>query len=41
MKFIIVGPAWPFRGGIAAFSERLARQLIKEGHDVKLYTFTL
>lgn len=41
MKFVIVGPAWPFRGGIAAFSERLAHQLIEEGHDVKLYTFTL
>jgi len=41
MNYIIVGPAWPFRGGIAAFSERLAYQLIQEGHDVKLYTFTL
>ena len=41
MKYIIVGPAWPFRGGIAAFNERLARQLIDEGHEVLLYTFTL
>lgn len=41
MNFIIVGPAWPFRGGIAAFSERLAYQLIAEGHSVELYTFTL
>ena len=41
MKIAIVGPAWPFRGGIAAFSERLARQLIDEGHEVVLYTFTL
>ena len=41
MNFIIVGPAWPYRGGIAAFSERLAYQLIAEGHSVELYTFTL
>ena len=41
MNYIIVGPAWPFRGGIAAFSERLAYQLIAEGHSVELYTFTL
>ena len=41
MNYVIVGPAWPFRGGIAAFSERLAYQLIAEGHSVELYTFTL
>ena len=40
-KIIIVGPAWPYRGGIAAFSERLARQLVNEGNSVLLYTFTL
>lgn len=41
MKICIVGPAWPYRGGIAAFSERLAHQFLAEGHEVKLYTFTL
>ena len=41
MNYIIIGPAWPYRGGIAAFSERLAYQLIAEGHHVELYTFTL
>lgn len=41
MKIAIVGPAWPYRGGIAAFSERLAHQFISEGHQVRLYTFTL
>ena len=41
MKVIILGPAWPYRGGIAAFSERLARQYQREGHEVKLVTFTL
>ena len=41
MKIIIVGPAWPYRGGIATFNERLALQLQSEGHQVKIYTFTL
>jgi len=41
MRVTIVGPAWPYRGGIAAFNERLAHQLQAEGHDVQLYTFTL
>ncbi|MBP5504668.1 MAG: glycosyltransferase [Bacteroidales bacterium] len=41
MKIIIVGPAWPYRGGIATHNNRLARQLLAEGHQVKVYTFTL
>ncbi len=41
MKVIILGPAWPYRGGIAAFSERLARQYQAEGHEVEVVTFTL
>lgn len=41
MNFVLLSPAWPYRGGIAAFTERLAQQLQDEGHEVKLYTFTL
>ncbi len=41
MKVIILGPAWPYRGGIAAFSERLANEYIQQGHEVELVTFTL
>lgn len=41
MKVVIVGPAYPYRGGIAALNERLAHQFIAEGNEVKLYTFTL
>lgn len=41
MKIVIVGPAYPYRGGIATFNERLARQLVDEGHTVKIFTFTL
>lgn len=40
-KIIIVGPAFPYRGGIAAFSERLAAEFSARGADVRLVTFTL
>lgn len=41
MKIVILGPAHPYRGGIAAFNDRLAIELLAEGHDVKVMTFTL
>ncbi|HOI48596.1 MAG TPA: glycosyltransferase [Prolixibacteraceae bacterium] len=41
MKIVILGPAHPYRGGIAALNERLAVELQKEGHEVKIVTFTL
>lgn len=41
MKVTLLTPAHPYRGGIAAFSERLAHQLQAEGHEVSLFTFTL
>ena len=41
MKIVIIGPAHPLRGGIAAYNERLALSLQNEGHDVSIYTFTL
>jgi D-inositol-3-phosphate glycosyltransferase len=41
MKIIIVGTAYPYRGGLAAYNERLARQFIAEGHEVSLMTFKL
>jgi glycosyltransferase involved in cell wall biosynthesis len=37
----IIGPAWPYRGGIASGNERLAEELISEGHSVELETFTV
>ena len=40
-KIVILGPAYPYRGGIAAFDERLARQLAEEGNDVQIMTFSL
>ena len=41
MKIVILGTSWPYRGGLAAFNERLARQFAEEGHEVELWTFTL
>ncbi len=41
MRILILGTAWPYRGGLAAMNERLARQLMEEGHEVLIYNFTL
>ncbi len=41
MKITIIGPASPYRGGIATFNDRLAKALIEEGHEVNIHTFTL
>ena len=37
----IIGPAYPFRGGLAAYNERLAREFIKQGYQVEIETFTI
>ena len=39
MKITILGPAHPYRGGIAALNERLARQLVEEGNEVNVVSF--
>ena len=41
MHIVLLGTAYPFRGGLATFNERLARQLQAEGHKVEVITFTL
>lgn len=41
MKLAIIGTAHPYRGGLSAFNERLAKEFIKEGHEVVIYTFSL
>jgi len=40
-KVIIIGSAWPLRGGLSAFNERIARQYLNHGDDVEIYTFSL
>lgn len=39
MHILIVGPAHPLRGGIAALNERLAKALQAEGHKVEILSF--
>ncbi|MBL7804491.1 MAG: glycosyltransferase [Saprospiraceae bacterium] len=39
MKIVLISPAHPLRGGIAASSERLAQALQEQGHEVVLYSF--
>ncbi|MDD4993949.1 MAG: glycosyltransferase [Paludibacter sp.] len=41
MRIIIIGPAFPYRGGLAAFNEQLAREYIKQGNDVEIITYTV
>ena len=39
MKIVIIGPAFPLRGGIADFNEALACSLIDASHSVTLFSF--
>ncbi len=41
MNIIIIGTAHPYRGGLAAFNERLASEFQRQGNNVEMYTFTL
>lgn len=40
LDFLLLGPAYPYRGGIANTQHSLAKGLIKQGYKVKLLTFT-
>ena len=40
-KVIIIGPAYPLRGGLATYNERLAREFQDDGDDVTIITFSL
>jgi len=41
MRILIIGPAYPYRGGIAAQSERLAETFNENNYQVKIETFLL
>ena len=41
MNIIIIGTAYPYRGGLAAFNEHLATEFQRQGNNVEMYTFTL
>jgi glycosyltransferase involved in cell wall biosynthesis len=38
---IIIGPAYPLRGGLSTFDERLAREFQNQGDKATIYTFSL
>ena len=40
-RILIISPAWPLRGGIASFSEILARELNQQGHHTHIISFSL
>jgi glycosyltransferase involved in cell wall biosynthesis len=40
-KIVIIGPAYPFRGGLATYNERLARAFMQKGDEVIIHTFSL
>ena len=41
MNVIIIGPAYPLRGGLATYNERLARAFQQAGDEVRIITFSL
>lgn len=41
MNIALIGTAHPYRGGLASYNERLARELQTQGHEVTIYTFTV
>ena len=40
-SIIIVGPAYPLRGGLATYNQLLATKLQEQGHSVRIVTFSL
>ncbi len=41
MKIVLIGTAYPYRGGLASFNERLMQQFKDEGESVEIQTFSL
>jgi len=40
-RIIIIGPAYPLRGGLATFDQRLAKEFSNEGYDCSIFSFSL
>jgi glycosyltransferase involved in cell wall biosynthesis len=40
-RIIIIGPAYPLRGGLATFDQRLCKEFSDEGYDCSIYSFSL
>ena len=41
MKIVLLGPAHPYRGGLASIMETMAREWEGRGHEVRIYTFSV
>jgi D-inositol-3-phosphate glycosyltransferase len=41
VKVVIIGPAYPLRGGLATYNERLARAFQATGDEARIVTFSL
>lgn len=41
LRITLLGPAHPYRGGLAAIMQTMARVFQRQGHDVSLKTFTV
>lgn len=40
-KVVIVGPAYPLRGGLSTYNERLCKGLLDQGHQASILSFSL
>jgi glycosyltransferase involved in cell wall biosynthesis len=40
-RILIIGPAYPLRGGLATFNQRLAQEFVIQGDDCSLISFSL
>lgn len=40
-KVVVVGPALPLRGGLSTYNERLCKQLINNGYEASILSFSL
>jgi len=40
LRIVLIGPMYPYRGGIAHFTERMAQGFLQRGHQVDGITFT-
>jgi len=41
LNIVLLGTAWPLRGGLASYNERLATEFQNQGHNVQIITFSL
>ena len=40
-RIVIIGPAYPLRGGLATFNQRLAKEFNDQGDNCSIYSFSL